>query len=277
MQLQKFDVLENPDDDSAVFFITPPDLYPVLFKLRFPSIVKKSRRGDWKLTSHSGSSFLSFEPNVLVDTEMEIVEEWVERFKRYVLIGLNDNIRSEFSNELDFCLALDYNFDILRDKRTLYGEAEYLLKYRGDIQYIDILSSGLLQALQELQEMFKFADPIISIVPSTPDRCSVPRKLARTLAKAAKLIFLDELLYCEKQHLKNLTFDAKIKEWERLYNSEGCIELVGDVVGKTVFLVDDLYQSGTTLWSCAKNLKQIGAAAVIGLVCVKALRDSDNQ
>ena len=39
----------------------------------------------------------------------------------------------------------------------------------------------------------------------------------------------------------------------------------------------ELYQSGTTLWSYAKNLKLAGATTVIGLVCVKTSRDTDNQ
>lgn len=41
-------------------------------------------------------------------------------------------------------------------------------------------------------------------------------------------------------------------------------------------MVDDLYQSGTTMWEYAKFLKTLGARFVFGIVCVKSLRDSDN-
>ena len=109
------------------------------------------------------------------------------------------------------------------------------------------------------------------------DKCSVPRKLAKTISRESGIPFIDCSLHCGKQSLKNLSLSDKIAEWDRLYSDKKCIQLSGNVAGKTVFLIDDLYQSGTTLWSCAKHLKQAGALAVIGLVCVKTFRDTDNQ
>ena len=278
MRLRKFDVLENPEDDRKVFFITPPEVYPNLFSLRFPELVQKSRRKRWELAKHGNSSFLSFEANVLSEEEMEMVEEWKERFSQYVLIGLNAHIAPAFSDELDFCLALDFNYDDKNPgKRTLYGEAEYQLKYQQNIQALDTLSNGLSKALNELTLMFRSNSPVLSIVPSRSDRCTVPRKLAKTVAKETGISFVDCILYCGKQSLKNLPLPDKVAEWDRLYSCRDCIQWSGDLTGKTVFLIDDLYQSGTTLWSCAKNLKKAGAAHVIGLVCVKTFRDTDNQ
>jgi predicted amidophosphoribosyltransferase len=277
MNLRKFDILENPEDDSAVFFITPPEVYPDLFTLRFPSIVRKSRRGAWNLAKHKKSSFLSFLPNVLFNTDIEIVQKWVDRYSRYVLIGLNEHIGSIFSNEIDFCLALDYNYDKVKEKRTLYGDVEYQLKYQSNIQCLDILSSGLSYVLFEMTETFRVSNAAITIVPSSIEECSVPRKLAKSVAVTTNVPFIDNILHCDKQRLKNLSFAEKSKEWEHLYACADCIEFLGDVSGKTIFLIDDLYQSGTTLWSCARYLKQAGAIAVIGLVCVKSLRDTDNQ
>ena len=46
---------------------------------------------------------------------------------------------------------------------------------------------------------------------------------------------------------------------------------------KTVLIVDDLYQSGASMWTYAKYLKSMGANKVIGLVAVKSQRDSDNN
>jgi len=278
MRLRKFDVLENPEDDRKVFFITPPEVYPDLFSLRFPELVQKSRRKRWELAKHGKSSFLSFEANILSEEEMDMVEEWKERFSQYVLIGLNANIDSLFSDELDFCLALDFNYD---DKnpgmRTLYGEAEYQLKYHTNIQALDTLSNALSKALNELTLMFRPRDPVLSIVPSRPDKCSVPRKLAKTVSKETRIPFVDCILHCGKQNLKNQPLHAKVAEWDRLYSSPDCIQRSDDLTGKTVFLIDDLYQSGTTLWSCAKNLQRTGVTDVIGLVCVKSFRDTDNQ
>ena len=43
-----------------------------------------------------------------------------------------------------------------------------------------------------------------------------------------------------------------------------------------MLLVDDLYQSGTTMWTLARFLKDNGAKSVYGLACVKSWRDSNN-
>jgi len=278
IRLRKFDILENPEDDRKVFFITPPELYPNLFLLRFPELVQKSRRKRWELAKHGKSSFLSFESNILSTEELETADEWAERFSQYVLLGLNENIDIVFSNELDFCLALDYNYvDGFPGTSTPYAAAKNQLKFHKNITAVDILSNGLSKALRELKLMFQVRNPVLSIVPSHVDKCSVPRKLAKAVSKEVSIPFIDHILHCDKQSLRFLPFSDKIAEWNRLYSDKNCIQLSDNVAGKTVFLIDDLYQSGTTLWSCAKHLKQAGAIAVIGLVCVKTFRDTDNQ
>jgi hypothetical protein len=42
-----------------------------------------------------------------------------------VLLGLNQHIQEYFTDELDFCMALDFNYDPSAEKRTIFGEAEY--------------------------------------------------------------------------------------------------------------------------------------------------------
>lgn len=64
---------------------------------------------------------------------------------------------------------------------------------------------------------------------------------------------------------------------EKLKTLRGAIEITGDVEGKSVILIDDLYQSGSTMWTVAKLLKKKGAKRVLGLACVKSWRDTDNQ
>jgi orotate phosphoribosyltransferase-like protein len=89
--------------------------------------------------------------------------------------------------------------------------------------------------------------------------------------------FIDADLHCEKPGLKGLTVEEKIPVWQDLYNEEGCVQLSGSVEDRLVVVIDDLYQSGATLWMYAKFLKEQGATHVIGLPCVKSLRDSDNR
>lgn len=52
--------------------------------------------------------------------------------------------------------------------------------------------------------------------------------------------------------------------------------VAGDIREKDIIIVDDLYQSGFTMWTVAQLLKKKGARKVLGLACVKSLRDTDN-
>jgi phosphoribosylpyrophosphate synthetase len=79
-----------------------------------------------------------------------------------------------------------------------------------------------------------------------------------------------------KKSAKNMTVEEKIKQWKLIAQKEG-INLSRSVKGASVIVVDDLYQSGASLWSFAKFLKSKGASTVVGVACVKSLRDTDNQ
>ena len=50
-----------------------------------------------------------------------------------------------------------------------------------------------------------------------------------------------------------------------------------NVEGKTIVLIDDKYQSGTTIQYIAMKLQDAGAREVYGLCFVKTLRDTDND
>lgn len=70
--------------------------------------------------------------------------------------------------------------------------------------------------------------------------------------------------------------ERKIETWNEIYYN-GNVEITDEINEKNVMVIDDLYQSGTTMWEYAKFLKNSGARSVWGLVCVKSLRDSDNR
>jgi predicted amidophosphoribosyltransferase len=194
-----------------------------------------------------------------------------------VLLGLNPHIEDFFSDDLDFCMALDFNYDPSRGKRTIYGEAEYQLKYQGSRQHFQVLGSALVEAIADLPIPVGFRNNYcISCVPASPTEASIQYRLASLAAKKVGVDFIDADLHCPKPGLKGLSVDQKIPIWQDLYN-EGCVQLSGSVDGRLVVVIDDLYQSGAPLWMYAKFLKERGATHVLGLPCVKSLRDSDNQ
>jgi predicted amidophosphoribosyltransferase len=75
--------------------------------------------------------------------------------------------------------------------------------------------------------------------------------------------------------LKNISIKAKLHFCKEMYTPDK-VSLATSVSSRNIVVIDDLYQSGTTLWSYAQYLKNMGAAKVIGLVCEKNFRDSDN-
>jgi hypothetical protein len=79
-----------------------------------------------------------------------------------------------------------------------------------------------------------------------------------------------------KLALKNMAVVEKIAQWDKILQTKG-IHLSQSVQRCSILVVDDLYQSGASLWSCAKYLKTQQAGMVIGLACVKSLRDTDNR
>ncbi len=100
---------------------------------------------------------------------------------------------------------------------------------------------------------------------------SFPLRFRQLLSKD----FVDATLHCPKSALKQAAVAEKSQIWLDLYSRE-CVKLSAPVKDRLVIIVDDLYQSGVTMWAYAKFLKSQGAAHVLGLPCVKSLRDSDN-
>ena len=60
----------------------------------------------------------------------------------------------------------------------------------------------------------------------------------------------------------------------RARNVEGAFVVKGNVTGKTILLVDDVYTTGATLNTCAKVLLRAGAAHVDGVALARVVRGS---
>lgn len=72
------------------------------------------------------------------------------------------------------------------------------------------------------------------------------------------------------KRVRNTKQQSKIKDRKgRLENVRGIFEVTGDVKGRNVLLVDDVFTSGATMWEATKMLKQAGAKFVWGLVLAR--------
>lgn len=267
----------KPFENGSHCIYVSSHTYPELLKFLEPFICAESPSGWRQKDGQENIKYLWFPPNALTEAEVEKLDSWGAHYERCVFLGLSEHINEHFSDELNFCVALDYNF-VPDEGRTDYGEAEYQLKYgAGGDKEFDLLVSGLTTAYGYLPLPGSDDDLLLTSIPVKPEGNQLATQLAQAVAVQTGRTYLSATLHCPKNQMKNLAVAGKIAEWERLFNTEGCVDLSSSVEGKTIVVVDDLYQSGATMWCYAKYLKVQGARAVIGLSCVKALRDSDNQ
>ncbi len=73
------------------------------------------------------------------------------------------------------------------------------------------------------------------------------------------------------QRTQNTTPQMELPAAERERNVRGAFAVDGDVRGRSIALVDDVYTTGCTLRECARVLKRAGAARVLALTVARAV------
>jgi len=276
---------EQKENGSWFFSVggSNASFYTELFSQLHSDIMSKSNTG-WRI-SKSGKARYAFFPNLDVD-ERETIQNFQSDYRVMPVLELNDNIRPFFTDELDACLALDLNKERPEAaERTCAGELEYEAKYEKDEDAINELSKLLANALTRVPPRCDADQCCLTYIPPTKDKAfHLPKILAEKVAAILKDGFHDfdtcALVHAQltvpKSSLKNLSLEEKVEVWEHIVENKS-VELTQSVEDCAVYVIDDLYQSGVTMWSFAKYLKSVGAAAVLGCVAVKSLRDTDNQ
>jgi hypothetical protein len=121
---------------------------------------------------------------------------------------------------------------------------------------------------------YKSADCIVAMPPSDPTKqYNLPKYLAERISEATGLENLTEqVLTVElRDSIKGVALKAK---FDTLL---GTIKVVDNAFeAKRVILVDDLYQSGTSMNYCGLMLLRAGAKKIFGLACEKTCRNDDN-
>lgn len=135
------------------------------------------------------------------------------------------------------------------------------------------LAEKCAEVLAELT-CYNTVDCVVAVPPSDPEKAySLPKLLSAEIAKARGIKDFSVFVSTKAKR-------ASIKSKEaakKLPTLRGTIELKPDKFsGRTVLLIDDLYQSGTTMNYCAKLIHDAGAKYVLGLACVKTCSNDDN-
>lgn len=165
--------------------------------------------------------------------------------------------------------ALDFHtrFDGDVANRGVIGDLVFRYKYRDERNLASELAARWAELLRVQNGLPKF-DAVIPVPPSTPREFDPVGNLARALAEELKIAALFGILVktrATKQQKEMISLAQKQA------NVRGAFALKGDVRGKHILLVDDLYDSGATLQEAARVLQRGGVASIVVLTLTKTI------
>lgn len=198
--------------------------------------------------------------------DIEKIKEW-ER---------GQGSRMFIRDNLSISIALaSYSTDPAEHHRTTIGELVYQAKYQGNADAIQGLAGRCVETIRSLP-YYRKAQCICAVPPSsTKTRRDLPSEITALVAKELEIenITSNFKYHGTKPELKGLKLEEK---WPGLKAAD--LRYEGKKLnGKKVILVDDLYQSGTTMQFVGMKLHEAGAHHVYGLSMAKNLSDDDNQ
>jgi hypothetical protein len=140
----------------------------------------------------------------------------------------------------------------------------------GDTRAADELVARL-AAFIAAHPTYLRADSIVPVPPSNPaKRYDLPRYLAQALCE--RLGKVDGSGWAKKTRATRQQKDVHTFQ-EKVENVDGAFEVSRDVDGRTVIVLDDLYQSGATINEVGRMVRAQGARLVLGLAVTKTQKD----
>ena len=141
--------------------------------------------------------------------------------------------------------------------RSDIGNLTYRLKYEGDASALAALVTQTLELIKANPELTR-VDAILPVPPSTSRPTDPVQAFCGALAERIGIPLQTDLVKTRQtlpqKEMKTLA--------QKRANVSGAFGLRGDVKGKRLLLVDDLFDSGATLDEITRILKQHGAACV---------------
>lgn len=153
-------------------------------------------------------------------------------------------------------------------KRSLTGEALYLLKYRSDKSQVEFLTKQAVDFLKS-QKWAKSLDGVTYCPPTTKRQFQPMAVLCRSVSNALGIEIFVNYLGRDKKIEKSLK-DVQDKD-EKLDLLKDAYQVIdaGEITDKTVLLIDDIFHTGATAEIITNLLLSNGAKAVFLLYFTK--------
>lgn len=263
VKLQFYNLDQKPGQDLCLK-IPICDVYSGIIDRALPGIQHIGWRQGTKGTCYT---YL----RSITEQDRKALETLLDLLKNIVCLTITEHLKPHFDAELDEAYAIDFNFQQEKTplEYTTAGKAEHAAKEEQNTKATRALANCLAEIIKRHPTLQR-ADVIAAVPPRPSKKVHLPVELVAGIGAALKRDTGLKLKTIEHDKLKALTVKDKVKTLNKAFT------LGQSVKGKTILLVDDLYQSGVTLWSLAKFLKENGAKEVYGLACVKSWSDTDN-
>ncbi|MDA0245128.1 MAG: phosphoribosyltransferase family protein [Chloroflexi bacterium] len=192
------------------------------------------------------------------------IEQFVEKYGTRVFLR----------DTLDLSLALS-EYLIGQDVRTKIGEWEYQAKYCGNLEAVDCLFKECITVI-ESTPCYSDGDCLICAVPASDPQIpsmNLPVTIANRISeKLSRQNMCEDIFWATtKEQVKDLSIEQK---WDALESADLIVKC--DLSGKKILLIDDMYQSGTTMQYVAMKLQEKGAESIYGLSLVKSRSNKGN-
>jgi competence protein ComFC len=151
-------------------------------------------------------------------------------------------------------------------QRSALGELIYRLKYKGDVGSIPAIVET---AARFIREWSVGLDLIIPMPPSKQRPMQPVFEIASALASAFGIAV-------DTNSVSKTSSTLQMKDIgdysARVAALESTIKLVGDLKGKQVLLLDDLFQSGASMNVVARAIKDLGHARTVYAIALTRTR-----
>jgi predicted amidophosphoribosyltransferase len=240
------------------------DVYSSVIDRAFPGIQHIDWRASTKNTCYTYIKRITPE-------EQQALNDFLELLQKILCLTITQHLAPHFQRELDEAYALDFNFqpNVFPLAYTEAGSWEHLAKEQQNSQAIAEVARRLTELIQRHPTLSR-ADTIAAMPPRPSKTFHLPVELVKAIGLTLGRRVGLNLTKAEHPKLRTLSIDQKLATLASVF------ALGESVRGKTVLVIDDLYQSGVTTWSLAKFLKSQGAREVYALACVKSWSDTDN-
>jgi len=219
--------------------------------------------------SERGTGYTYFKH--ITDEQRDRLNAFLELLQSTLCLTISPHLQPSFTNELDEAYALDFTFQqgVQPLTYTDPGKLQHEAKDLRIASAANALATVATEVIRGHPTLLR-AD-IIAAMPRRPSKpYHLPEHLLSEIGAILKRPVGLRLFKTDHPKLRDLSLPQKLEALKTVFRLEESVQ------GKSVLIIDDLYQSGASVWSLAGFLKSNGAREVYALACVKSWSDTDN-